>query len=320
MSLSAAVLAVSPIDAYRWTHHRVPVRPEVDPLDAGGEYGIRIHYVSCLPPPQTEKKGVILLIHGFPQTWYQFRHVITPLSNAGYHVIVPDYRGAGESTKTSQYEAVFTKDVMAADLHILLTEKMGITEKVHVVGHDIGGMIAHAYAVQFPEHTASVCWGECPLPGSKIYHERKATTQFWHFVFHSIPDLPEVLIAGKVREYQKHFFDRLCQNPAAFTPTDLDVYATAYSASGAMRCGLNVYRAFERDTLHNSQWVKDNGKSEVRCLALWGDASFAKKEDALAMCEEFYSNSDFADVTDCGHWIAEEQPGQFIDRVLKWVG
>lgn len=73
MSLSAAVLAVGQIDASRWTHHRVPVRSDVDPVDAGGEYGIRIHYVSCLPPPQIAKKGVILLIHGFPHTWYQFR-------------------------------------------------------------------------------------------------------------------------------------------------------------------------------------------------------------------------------------------------------
>ena len=241
MALSAAVLAAGPIDASRWTHHRIPVQPNIDPIDAGGEYGIRIHYVSCLPPSKVEKKGVILLIHGFPQTWYQFRHVITPLSNAGYHVIVPDYRGAGDSTKPAQGEAVFTKDKMSEDLHILLTTHIGIKDRVHVVGHDIGGMVAHAYAVQYPEHTASVCWGECPLPGSKIYNERKSSTQFWHFVFHNIPDLPELLIAGKVGEYQRHFFACLCQNPAAFTPEALEVYRNAYSASvstSAIDCNL----------------------------------------------------------------------------------
>lgn len=139
MSLSGAVLSVSPNgpDATRWTHHRTPVAPDVDPLDAGGEYGIRIHYVSCKPPSGTKQLGVILLIHGFPQTWYQFRHVITPLSDAGYHVIAPDYRGAGDSTKPAQAEAVFTKDVMSRDLYVLLTEKMGIKEKIHVVGHDM---------------------------------------------------------------------------------------------------------------------------------------------------------------------------------------
>lgn len=106
----------------------------MDPIDAGGEPGIKIHYVSCKPPPDEQKKGTILLIHGFPQTWYQFRRVITPISNAGYHVIVPDYRGAGESTKPSQEQAVFTKAVMAEDLHLLLTQHLNITEKVHIVG------------------------------------------------------------------------------------------------------------------------------------------------------------------------------------------
>lgn len=64
-------------------------------------------------------------------------HVITPLSNAGYHITVPDYRGAGDSTKLSQEQAVFTKDVMAKDLHVVVTEKLGIEEPVHVVGHDM---------------------------------------------------------------------------------------------------------------------------------------------------------------------------------------
>ncbi|KAK3708171.1 hypothetical protein LTR37_011675 [Vermiconidia calcicola] len=320
MAYYSALLTASPIDASRWTHHRTAVRPEVDPLDAGGEYGIRIHYVSCLPPAGAEKKGTILLIHGFPETWYQFRRVITPISDAGYHVIVPDYRGAGDSTKPSQLEAVFTKKLMAEDLHILLTEHLKITENVHVVGHDIGGMIAHAYATQFPEHTATVCWGECPIPGSTFYQERKGSAQFWHFLFHSIPDLPELLIAGKVKEYQKHFFDRHCQDPSAFTLEDREVYATAYSASGAMRCALNVYRAFERDAVQNNDWVKQNGKCGVRCLTLWGGESWMPKEEALKMCDEYYSRSEYVDIEGCGHWIAEEQPGRFVDAILGWVG
>lgn len=109
----------------------------MDPLDAGGESGIRLHYASCRPPLEMEEKGTILLIHGFPQTWYQFRRVITPLSDAGYHVIVPDYRGAGDSTKPAQYEAVFTKAVMAEDLRILVREIEGVKGKLHVVGHDM---------------------------------------------------------------------------------------------------------------------------------------------------------------------------------------
>jgi predicted alpha/beta-fold hydrolase len=157
MAYSAAVISAKPIDASRWRHHRVSdisfqllrpartltltlqpaVRPDISPLDAGGEHGIRIHYVSCHPPSNVEQKGTVLLIHGFPQTWYQFRRVITPISNAGYHVVVPDYRGAGDSTKPAQYEAVFTKSVMAEDLHLLLKDHLNIKGKIHVVGHDM---------------------------------------------------------------------------------------------------------------------------------------------------------------------------------------
>ncbi len=183
-----------------------------------------------------------------------------------------------------------------------------------------GGMVAHAYAVQFPDHTASVSWGECPLPGCKDYHERKASVQFWHFVFHSVPDLPEMLIEGKVGQYQRHFFDRLCQNPAAFTPEDLKYYELQYSKSGAMRCGLNVYRAFERDGVHNNDWLKEKGKCPVRCLALWGDNSFAGEKLALEMCEPYYEHAEYAEVKECGHWIAEEQPKQFAEAILKWAG
>ena len=181
-------------------------------------------------------------------------------------------------------------------------------------------MIAHAYAAQFPEHTASVCWGECPIPGSTFYKERKGSTQFWHFVFHSVPDLPELLIAGKVREYQKHFFDRHAENIGAFTPEDLEVYEIAYSASGGMRCALNVYRAFERDADMNNNWLKEKGKSDVRCLTLWGDCSWAGEDAALQMCGEYYNNAEYAEIRESGHWLAEEQPAQFVDAIVQWVG
>lgn len=290
---------------------------DLPPNDTSIEAGVMIHYISCPPPDSTKQKGTILLIHGFPQTSYQFRRVITPLSDAGYHVLAPDYRGAGESSKPWDG---YTKDIMARDLYRLVTEHEGIKEKVHVVGHDIGGMIAHAYAAQYPEHTASVCWGECPLPGTKMYHETKNSMFVWHFTFHNVPDLPELLIAGKEKIYLKHFYDRLAQNPAAISAHDLDVYATAYSMPGAMRAGLNNYRTFEADAETNNKWAEEKGQCQVRCLALWGGKSFADEAKAMSMCNEYYESVEFGAVAGAGHWIAEEQPGHFVEKVLAWVG
>jgi pimeloyl-ACP methyl ester carboxylesterase len=138
-------------------HHRVV---DVEP-------DLRIAYIESAPGSSGTSKGVILLIHGFPQTSFQFRHVIKPLAEAGYRVLAPDYRGAGRSSKPL---TGFTKFTMAHDL-VRLLDALGIDEKVHVVGQDIGGMIAFAMAARHPSRVASVNWGECPLPGTSVHEE-----------------------------------------------------------------------------------------------------------------------------------------------------
>ena len=290
----------------------------IDSTPFGAEPGVSIHYVSCPPPADTKSKGTILLIHGFPQTWYQFRRVITKLADGGYNVIIPDYRGAGESTKPWDG---YTKDVMARDLRTVVKEHERVEGKIIVVGHDIGGMIAHAYAAQFPDEVDGVVWGECPLPGSTMYAEKKHSPGLWHFTFHNIPDLPELLIQGKEKQYIKHFIDRLAQNPAAISAHDLEVYSLAYGSAGGMRAGLNCYRAFEQDAEINQKMLKEEGKCPVRCLGLWGARSFGDEKASRGMCEEFYKGDvEFEAVPGAGHWIAEEKPDVFVEKVLAFAG
>ena len=258
---------------------------------------IRLFYTEALPPANTSSKGNILLIHGFPETSYQFRHIIPPLARAGYHVIAPDYRGAGYSSKPP---SGYTKKQLSADLHQLMTQHLGIKDPIHVVGHDIGGMIAHAYAAQFPSSVASVIWGECPLPGSTVYEETKHSRTLWHFDFHSTPEISLALVAGKEKLYIKHFYDRLAQNPAAFSNDDVEFYAGQYSAPGAMRAGFATYAAFEEDAEHNRQWLKE-GKLKSRSLVLSGQGSFIA-EAAAGMAGEFYEDTKAATVEGSGHW------------------
>ncbi|KAL8804960.1 MAG: hypothetical protein Q9182_002270 [Xanthomendoza sp. 2 TL-2023] len=274
---------------------------------------IRIHYVEA--KPTSAQKGTILLIHGFPESSYQFRHVMGPLSSAGYRAISPDYRGAGYSSRPV---TGYTKKVLANDLHDLMTRHLEITEPIHVVGHDIGGMIAHAYANLFPDDVASLIWGECPLPGSTIYDEWKHTPALWHFDFHSVSDLPELLVSGHEKQYLKHFYDRLGQNPAAFTEADLDFYATLYSAPGAMRAGFNVYRTFEEDKVDNRRWLEEKGKVKVRAMILGGEFSLdALKSESMA--KEVNEQVVAAEVDGAGHWIAEENPEDFVKKVLGFI-
>lgn len=279
---------------------------------------VSLHYISCPPPARNESKGTILLIHGFPQTSYQFRHVITPLADAGYTVIAPDYRGAGQS---SHPRAGYEKVQMAKDINTLLKEHIGVTDKVHVVGHDIGGMIAHAYASRYASDTASVAWGECPLPGTAVYDnlvKEQAHGGLWHFVFHWQVDLPEALTYGRERMYIKSFYDRLCVNTTAIPPQDVDHYATMFAQPGAMRSGFDLYRAFHQDAEDNQQWLKENGKCKVPSMSLMGGGSFLASI-AEEQNHEMYENTSAAKVSDSGHWCAEENPPDFVEQVLSWV-
>ena len=275
---------------------------------------IRIYYTQCLPT-SGQPKGTILLIHGFPETSYQFRKVIVPLAEAGYHIIAPDYRGAGYSSKPP---SGYTKDVLSQDLFKLVHDHIGIKDKIHVVGHDIGGMIAHAYVAQFPDHVASVNWGECPLPGTTFYEETKHTAPLWHFDFHAQTDIAVSLVTGKEKMYIKHFYDRLGQNQDAFTNEDYDFYATQYASPGALFAGFTTYRMFEEDAKHNLEWKKKNGKVAVRAMIMSGEFVFMTAR-AEEMASEMYENVERGIIKGSGHWLAEEQPEGFIKQVLAFI-
>ncbi|ORY10661.1 Alpha/Beta hydrolase protein [Clohesyomyces aquaticus] len=284
-------------------------------VTTSSEESIRLNYIDSCSALSTDQKEIILLIHGFPQTSHQFRHVIDPLSQAGYRVIVPDYRGAGQSSKpVGGYE----KSQMAEDLHLLIHSHLGIKQKIHVVGHDIGGMIAYSYASRYANDVASVTWGECPLPGSEIYEQVKGTPDVFHFLFHQVQDLPEALIAGREEIYIKHFFDKQLYNTGAITQEDLDCYVLAYSQPGAIRAGLNVYRALEKDSQENRDWVAKHGKCGVPALGLAGK-QFLVAPHMEKMLKAVHEDPEIVLIDESGHYVAEENPKAFVDVLLQFV-
>ncbi|KAM0174610.1 hypothetical protein ACHAPF_005977 [Botrytis cinerea] len=299
-------------DRSRWTSHRANLSGT-----PSSSSEVTIHYILCHPPSNVTSKGTILLIHGYPETSYQFRHVVTPLADTGYTVVAPDYRGAGESSHPRKgYEKV----QMATDLHEVIQKDLDIKDKIHVVGHDIGGMVAHAYAAQFPKDTASVAWGECPLPGTDAYNnavKEGITGGLWHFVFHWQTDLPEALTAGRENIYIKSFYDRLCYNASAFSPNDVEHYASKFAQPGGMRAGFDLYRAFHQDAEDNLRMLK-GGKCKVPSMSLMGEKSFLATI-ANQQNEQMYETTSSASVPGSGHWCAEENPAGFVEAVLKWT-
>ncbi len=200
--------------------------------------GIQLHYVIG------GQGDPVVLLHGWPQTWYEWRHVIPALAK-NYTVIVPDLRGLKESSKPiTGYDGKTT----AEDIHQLVS-KLGFND-IFLVGHDFGVQVAYSYAAAHPNETKRLVILDVPIagigPGENI-------TGLWWAQFHNVRDIPEMLVAGHQREYLTWFYRYSC-NPAAITDKDIDEYVSHYSAPGGMRAGFEYYRALSDDIKQNKEY------------------------------------------------------------------
>lgn len=231
---------------------------------------------------------------------------------------MPDYRGSGLSSKP---EGGFVKSRMAVDILELL-DKLSITELVHMVGHNIGGMITYAFGSRYPDRTASMVWGECPLPGTSVHEEDRTTygVQQFHFLFHSVLDLLEFLVAGREEAYLNHFFSKLSYKCSAITQDDLEHYTKMYSQPGALRSAFNVYRTFLEDAEENREWIAKNGKCKVTSLGLSGGQG-RHRFAAERMFSEVHEPGTFAmaEIPDSGHYVAGENPDAFVKVILDFI-
>lgn len=277
--------------------------------------GVRLHYVEAGNGPRT-----IVLLHGYPQTWWEWRHVIPVFAQAGFRVIAPDYRGAGGSSKPPEG---YDKRTMAADIEALLRQHLKIEAPVVMVGHDIGMMVAYAFASSFPRSVDRLVLMEAPLPGTLTYDAMVASTHLsnvmhWHFFFHNAGNnIAELLTHGRERQYVQDFYHRLAFNQGAIGVDDLDIYATQFAAAGAMRAGFELYRAFDKDADDNRAALKKNGRLAMPVLGLGGESSFYLPI-AKPMLKEVAKDTTVEGIPHCGHWIAEENPAVFTERVLAF--
>ncbi|MDX1893073.1 alpha/beta hydrolase [Mycolicibacterium sp. 050158] len=277
------------------------------------EESVRIGYTVAAPPDPTM---TVVLLHGAPQTRYEWRKVMMPLAVAGYRVIMPDYRGAGASDKPRDG---YDKWTMAGDICTLVHEALGVTEPVSLVGHDLGSTLALSFALRYRTDVVSATFMEAPLPGTDYYEWRVAQKSAWQFGFHANPDIAVYLTHGRERWYITRFFDDLTYQPNAISESDIDVYARAYEAPGAMRAMCEIYRELDRDAQDNRTALRERGKLTIPVLAS-GGASNHLARHFRAMCEEVADSVTSQLVPDCGHWVAEEQPAYFTRMFCEFDG
>jgi pimeloyl-ACP methyl ester carboxylesterase len=275
------------IDNATFSHHTVDVN------------GIRMHYVIG------GQGDPVVLLHGWPQTWYEW-HKVMPALARNYTVIAPDLRGLGDSSKP---QSGYDGNTTAEDLYQLLS-KLGINQKIYLVGHDVGVLTAYSYAASHPNNvTKLVILDVPPLPPPGF------EDCCWWFSFHQIPDIPEMLTAGKEREYLSWFY-RFAYNPEAITQEDIDRYVASYSAPGGMRAGFEYYRAFPITLEQNREHA--NVKLPMPVLALGGEYSFGNA--ALTSMKSLATDVRGGIVPFSGHWIAEEQPEFLIEQLSSFFG
>lgn len=266
---------------------------------------VRLHYVIG------GQGDPVVLLHGWPQTWYEWRHVMPALAER-HTVIVPDLRGLGDSSKPlSGYDA----RTVAADIHGLVRQ-LGHA-RIFLVGHDIGGWIAQAYAAAHRDEVRRLAILETfPADESILgFTTLNPEQSLWHVSFHFQRDLPEALIAGRERLYLSAFY-RGGANPMAIDEAAIDEYVRCYAAEGGLRAGFEYYRALFTNIAQTQEDART--KLEMPFLALGGEFSFGP---FLAPEWPKYATNVQAEVVpQAGHWIPEEQPGFLAERLLAFFG
>lgn len=263
--------------------------------------GIDLHFVTAGSGPP------LVLIHGFPQTWHQWRHIIYRLADR-FTLIAPDLRGIGATPGPA---FPYDKHSLAADIHAIVRHVAG--EAPHlVVGHDMGSFVAFAYAQRYSASVAGLMLVDAPPPGTGGFATGAARP--WHLAFHNARDVAEMLVAGKERAYIAQFIASRIHDNAAISEHDLDVYAAAYSAPGAMRAAFEMYRALDQDAEHNRAAIA-RGKLEMPVFAV--GASGRMSADMLgSVVAEVAERPRVTMIDRCGHWISEERPDALVETIL----
>jgi len=267
--------------------------------------GTRLHYVAG------GTGSPLVLLPGWPQTWWQFRKIMPALARH-YRVIAVDLRGMGDSGKPP---GGYDKKTMAGDIHELVCQ-LG-HDTVDIVGHDIGAMVAHSFAANHPGATGKVVLLDVAHPDEGLYQftllPRPGQPFLWWFAFNQVAGLPEKLLAGRSRVLIDYLCELNLDSADAIGDRDRAIYAEAYSSPDAIRAANGWYQAFSQDIIDEKSYPKL--AAPVLALAARGNHEYLAD---LMPCKAI--RADVRKIDNTGHYLAEEQPGAVITEMRKFLG
>jgi len=266
--------------------------------------GVTLHYLQAGHGSGTP----VVLLHGYAETSHMWRPLMSQLAD-NHVVIAPDLRGAGSSSKP---QGGYDKKTMAQDIHALV-QSLGYP-KVKIVGHDIGLMVAYAYAAQYPDQVESVVLMDAFLPGVGDWTKVWLLRDLWHFHFYG--ETPLKLVDGRERTYFEHFWnDFAADRTHSVSEADRQFYAAQYAQPGGMRAGFEYFRNFEQDAKDFAEFART--PLHVPMLVLSGEK--AGGQFLIDQGRLVDTDVEGVIVKGSGHWLMEEAPEQTIPALVSFL-
>lgn len=264
--------------------------------------GTRLHYLMA------GSGEPIVLLHGYAETSRMWLPLIKELAKT-HTVIAPDLRGAGSSAAPA---TGYSKASMARDIHGLTTQ-LGF-QQIGIVGHDIGLMVAYAYAAQYPAQVKRIVLMDAFLPGVGNWTEVWLLRDLWHFHFYG--PTPLALVTGRERTYLEHFWNDFAANPDRSIPEPLrQFYTKEYAKPGHMKAGMEYFRNFAQDAKDFEQFAKT--PLTMPMLILSGER--ASGAFLIAQGKLIAADVHGETIKGAGHWLMEEAPAQVIPKLVEFL-
>jgi pimeloyl-ACP methyl ester carboxylesterase len=264
--------------------------------------GVRVHYLTAGQGP------AVILLHGYAETSRMWKPIIPVLAER-FRVIAPDLPGIGDSAIPAN-----GLDMKTAAMRMHgLARALGV-EKARVVGHDIGLMVAYAYAAQFPAEVEKLVVMDAFLPGVAGWEAIYNDPRFWHFRFHG--PTPEALVKGRESVYFAYFWNDLAADKNRSLPqADREAYVTAYALPGRMRAAWAYFDSFPQAAKDFAELART--KLTMPVLSIGGDKSLG---EALGQQMKLVATDvTVVVVKDAGHWILEEKPRETTEALVKFL-
>jgi pimeloyl-ACP methyl ester carboxylesterase len=287
--------------------------------------GVRLHYVEAQP---TTEKGsdstsskLCLMLHGFPEFWYSWRHQVPALAAAGFRVLVPDLRGYNLSDKPPGVWA-YRLDALVGDVLGLIAHAGA--ERAAIAGHDWGGVLAWHLAMYHPQMVEKLIILNAPHPAA-YWREMRAGKQLlksWYVLFFQVPTVPELLLGVGDFDWLDRMLRHQPVHAGAFGPEDVRRYKKALARPGALTAALNYYRAALRHRPRHA--ARENAPINVPVLLVWGERDAYLSVRLTEGLSAWVPNLRVVRIPDASHWVQNDVPERvnrlMIDFLRKQTG